>query len=143
MTAGMAVRPWHWRPAARGWFSWRREWTLLALYLFVEPLAGSGPVMNLLGIAPVLAIIAGVRMYRPAAALCMDVVRRRLHAVLARGPLHLQLPALMLNREVPFPSLGDAAYLAVSPALMAGLRRSWSAAGASRVTVVARSTHRS
>ena len=31
---------------------------LLGLYLFVEPFAGSGPVMNVLGLAPVVAIFA-------------------------------------------------------------------------------------
>ena len=41
---------------------------LLALYLWVPPLAGSAPVINALGLAPVLAIFVGVRMHRPAAA---------------------------------------------------------------------------
>ena len=45
-----------------------------ALYLFVEPFAGSGPVMNLLGLAPVLAIAAGVRLHRPRAKLAWACV---------------------------------------------------------------------
>ena len=39
---------------------------LCGLYVFVPPFAGSGPVVNLLGLSPVIAIIVGVRRYRPA-----------------------------------------------------------------------------
>ena len=35
------------------------------LYVFVPPFAGSGPVMNLLGLSPVIAILVGLRVYRP------------------------------------------------------------------------------
>src|SRR5215210_6924871 len=93
---------------------------LLGLYLFVEPLAGSGPVINILGLAPVLAIIAGVRMHRPAAApawICFAVG----FGLFWVGDLYTYSYPLLLQRDVPFPSLGDAAYLAVYPALMAGL----------------------
>ena len=40
-----------------------------ALYLFVKPFAGSGPVINVLGLAPVVAIAVGVRLHRPEARL--------------------------------------------------------------------------
>ena len=54
----------------------RRAWmlflavgvVLLGLYLFVKPFAGSAPGKNVLGLAPVVAIFAGIRMHRPAAA---------------------------------------------------------------------------
>jgi diguanylate cyclase (GGDEF)-like protein/PAS domain S-box-containing protein len=94
--------------------------TLLALYLFVEPLAGSGPVMNLLGLAPVVAIIAGVRLYRPAARSAWMWFALGF-TLFWLGDLYTYSYPLLLDREVPFPSLGDAAYLAVYPALMAGL----------------------
>ena len=49
-----------------GWIVFLAAGALITgLYLFVPPFAGSGPVMNLLGLAPVLAIAAGVRLYRP------------------------------------------------------------------------------
>jgi hypothetical protein len=35
-----------------------------ALYVFVPPFKGSGPVMNLLGLSPVLAILVGMRRHR-------------------------------------------------------------------------------
>ena len=38
-----------------------------ALYVWVPPFAGSGPVFNLLGLSPVIAIIVGVRRYRRSA----------------------------------------------------------------------------
>ena len=93
---------------------------LLGLYLFVEPLAGSAPVMNVLGLAPVLAIIVGVRMHRPAAAPAWGCFALGF-ALFWIGDLYTYSYPLLLQREVPFPSLGDGAYLAVYPALMAGL----------------------
>jgi diguanylate cyclase (GGDEF)-like protein/PAS domain S-box-containing protein len=106
----------------------RRAWILflaagcllLGLYLFVEPLAGSAPVMNVLGLAPVLAILAGIRMHRPAAAPAWACFALGF-ALFWIGDLYTYSYPLLLQREVPFPSLGDAAYLAVYPALMAGL----------------------
>ncbi len=93
---------------------------LLALYLFVPPLAGSAPVMNVLGLAPVLAILVGIRMHRPAAAPAWACFALGF-ALFWVGDLYTYSYPLLLQREVPFPSLGDAAYLAVYPALMAGL----------------------
>src|SRR5688572_905603 len=106
----------------------RRAWILflaagvvvLALYLFVPPLAGSAPVMNVLGLAPVLAILFGIRMHRPAAAPAWACFAAGF-ALFWIGDLYTYSYPLLLQREVPFPSLGDAAYLAVYPALMAGL----------------------
>ena len=93
---------------------------LLALYLFVEPLAGSAPIMNVLGLAPVVAIIVGIRMHRPAAALAWACFALGF-ALFWIGDLYTYSYPLLLDRDVPFPSLGDGAYLAVYPALMAGL----------------------
>jgi diguanylate cyclase (GGDEF)-like protein/PAS domain S-box-containing protein len=106
----------------------RRAWmiflacgvVLLGLYLFVKPLAGSAPVINVLGLAPVLAIVVGVRMHRPAASaawICFALG----FALFWLGDLYTYSYPLLLGRDVPFPSLGDGAYLAVYPALMAGL----------------------
>jgi hypothetical protein len=39
---------------------------LTALYVWVPPFAASGPVFNLLGLSPVVAIVVGVRRYKPA-----------------------------------------------------------------------------
>ena len=40
---------------------------LAALYLFVPPLKGAGPLINVLGFSGVVAIVAGIRMHRPKA----------------------------------------------------------------------------
>ena len=66
---------------------------LTVAYVLVPPFRGSGPVMNLLGLSPVVAIFVGVRMHRPRSIAPWTLVRRRLRAVLARRPLHVQLPA--------------------------------------------------
>jgi diguanylate cyclase (GGDEF)-like protein/PAS domain S-box-containing protein len=93
---------------------------LCALYLWVPPFAGSGPVMNLLGLSPVLAIVAALRRHRPASRgpwrwFAVGFVLFWL------GDLYTYSYPRLLGREVPFPSIGDAAYLVVYPALMAGL----------------------
>ena len=63
------------RVATWGWIVFLAAGALITgLYLFVPPFAGSGPVMNLLGLAPVLAIATGVRLYRPQARLAWSLV---------------------------------------------------------------------
>jgi diguanylate cyclase (GGDEF)-like protein/PAS domain S-box-containing protein len=93
---------------------------LTAAYLLLPPLKGSGPVMNLLGLSPVLAILAGVRMHRP-----RSVAPWGFFAVgfllFWFGDLYTYSYPLLLDRDVPFPSLGDASYILVYPVLMAGL----------------------
>ena len=93
---------------------------LTALYVWVPPFAASGPVFNLLGLSPVVAIIVGVRRYKPAS--------RGPWRWFAVGMLLFWLGDLytysyprLFGADVPFPSLGDGAYVAVYPALMAGL----------------------
>jgi diguanylate cyclase (GGDEF)-like protein/PAS domain S-box-containing protein len=91
-----------------------------ALYVFVEPFKGSGPVMNLLGLSPVIAIIVGVRRHSPA-----SPGPWRLFAVgmtlFWLGDLYTYSYPRLFGADVPFPSLGDASYVLVYPALMAGL----------------------
>ncbi len=94
--------------------------TLTALYLLVPPLKGSGPVMNVLGLLPVLAIAAGIRLYRPQARVAWSFVAVGF-VLFWLGDLYTYSYPLLLHREVPFPSLGDAAYLLVYPALIAGV----------------------
>jgi diguanylate cyclase (GGDEF)-like protein/PAS domain S-box-containing protein len=93
---------------------------LAAAYVLLPPFRGSGPVMNLLGLAPVLAIVAGVRMHRPRSS--GPWIFFALGFVLFwLGDLYTYSYPLLLDRDVPFPSLGDGAYLLVYPVLMAGL----------------------
>src|SRR4051794_17934096 len=93
---------------------------LLALYLFVPPLKGSGVVMNLLGLAPVLGILGGLRLHRPPSPWpwhCFAIG----FVLFWFGDLYTYSYPLLLGGDVPFPSVGDAAYLLVYPFLAAGL----------------------
>jgi diguanylate cyclase (GGDEF)-like protein/PAS domain S-box-containing protein len=93
---------------------------LCALYLFVAPFAGSGPVMNLLGLSPVVAILVGLHRHRPRSRgpwLWFAVG----FLLFWLGDLYTYSYPRLLGKEVPFPSIGDGAYLLVYPALMAGL----------------------
>ena len=93
---------------------------ICALYVWVPPFAGSGPVINLLGLSPVLAILVGLRRHRPA-----SPGPWRWFAIgfllFWAGDLYTYSYPRLFDHEVPFPSLGDGAYLIVYPALMAGL----------------------
>jgi diguanylate cyclase (GGDEF)-like protein/PAS domain S-box-containing protein len=93
---------------------------LCALYAWVPPFAGSGPVMNLLGLSPVIAILVGVRMHRPASSgpWWLFTIGFGLFWL---GDLYTYSYPRLFGAEVPFPSVGDGAYVLVYPALMAGL----------------------
>jgi diguanylate cyclase (GGDEF)-like protein/PAS domain S-box-containing protein len=93
---------------------------LSALYVWVPPFAASGPVFNVLGLSPVVAIVVGIRRYKPASrgpwmwfAIGMTLFWL--------GDLYTYSYPRLFGADVPFPSLGDGAYVAVYPALMAGL----------------------
>jgi hypothetical protein len=91
-----------------------------ALYAWVPPFAGSGPVMNLLGLSPVVAIVVGVRRYRPTSPGPWWFFAIGF-ALFWLGDLYTYSYPRLLGHEVPFPSIGDGVYLTVYPALMAGL----------------------
>jgi diguanylate cyclase (GGDEF)-like protein/PAS domain S-box-containing protein len=103
------------------WQAYLAAGTLLtALYVFVDPFAGSGPVINLLGLSPVVAIIVGVRRNRPASRgpWMWFAVGMTLFWM---GDLYTYSYPRLFGADVPFPSLGDALYVTVYPALMVGL----------------------
>jgi hypothetical protein len=93
---------------------------LTALYVWVPPFAGSGPAMNLLGLSPVLAIVAGMRMHRPASPGPWRFFAIGF-ALFWLGDLYTYSYPRLFGADVPFPSIGDGAYVLVYPALMAGL----------------------
>jgi len=88
---------------------------LTALYMFVPPFKGAGPLINALGFSGVVAILIGVRMHRPTA--------RAAWLLFAAGQFLFFSGDVYTysNPNASFPSLGDALYLAVYPVLMAGL----------------------
>jgi diguanylate cyclase (GGDEF)-like protein/PAS domain S-box-containing protein len=93
---------------------------LTAVYVFVPPFVASGPLMNLLGLSPVIAIVIGIRRFKPAlpgAWWCFAAG----FALFWLGDLYTYSYPRVFGADVPFPSAGDAIYLIVYPALMAGL----------------------
>jgi diguanylate cyclase (GGDEF)-like protein/PAS domain S-box-containing protein len=93
---------------------------ICGLYVFVPPLKGSGPVINGLGLYGVLGIVAGIRIHRPQARLAWWCFALGL-CLFWLGDLYTYSYPKLFGADVPFPSLGDAIYLAVYPALMLGL----------------------
>jgi diguanylate cyclase (GGDEF)-like protein/PAS domain S-box-containing protein len=101
-------------------------WYLLAtsaltgLYLFAAPLAGNGPLINALGLSGVVAIVVGIRMHRPTARMAWWLFAAGQFLYFS-GDLYTYGYRKVFGADVPFPSLGDAFYLAVYPVLLAGL----------------------
>jgi diguanylate cyclase (GGDEF)-like protein/PAS domain S-box-containing protein len=93
---------------------------LTALYVYVPPLKGSGPVINLLGVSGVLAILAGMRLHRPRARTAWWCFAAGL-ALFWAGDVYTYSYPKLTGADVPFPSAGDAMYIGVYPVLMLGL----------------------
>ena len=93
---------------------------LCVLYVSVPPFKGSGPLMNLIGLSPVVAILVGIRLHRPASRLPWLLLAAG-SALFWLGDLYTYSYPHLLGAEVPFPSMGDALYVAMYPVMMAGL----------------------
>jgi diguanylate cyclase (GGDEF)-like protein/PAS domain S-box-containing protein len=93
---------------------------LMLVYLFFPPLAGNGPLINLLGLSGVVAIVVGIRMNRPRARVAWWFFAAGQFLFFA-GDMYTYSYPKLAGVEVPFPSFGDALYVAVYPVLMAGL----------------------
>ena len=93
---------------------------MCGLYEFVPPLKGSGPVINGLGLYGVVGIVVGIRVHRPRAQLAWWCFAVGL-LLFWMGDLYTYSYPKLFGADVPFPSPGDAIYLAVYPALMVGL----------------------
>jgi diguanylate cyclase (GGDEF)-like protein/PAS domain S-box-containing protein len=100
-------RVWAWYLGAAG--------ALMFVYLFAPPLRGAGPLINGLGLSGVVALVVGIRMHKPRAraAWWLFVIGQFLFV---SGDVYTYS-----NPNAAFPSVGDALYLTVYPALMAGL----------------------
>jgi diguanylate cyclase (GGDEF)-like protein/PAS domain S-box-containing protein len=105
-------RAWIWYLAVTGLLS--------GLYLFAPGLSGNGPLINFLGLTGVLAIVAGIRMHKPAAQAAWWLFAAG-QFLFFSGDLYTYSYPKLLGVDVGFPSIGDALYLLVYPVLMAGL----------------------
>jgi diguanylate cyclase (GGDEF)-like protein/PAS domain S-box-containing protein len=93
---------------------------LTALYLFAPPLAGNGPLINVLGLLGVIAIVVGIRMHRPRARAAWWLFAAGQFLYFS-GDLYTYSYPKLFGVDVGFPSIGDGLYLTVYPVLMAGL----------------------
>ena len=91
-----------------------------ALYVFVPPFKSSGPVINLLGLSGVVAVVVGLRRNRPVSRLPWLLFAIGM-CLFWLGDVYTYSYPRLFHVVVPFPSFGDALYLAVYPVLMAGL----------------------
>ena len=109
----------NWR--ARVWLLYLAAGGLLtAAYLWLPPLKGSGPVINLIGFSSAAAITVGIVLHKPKArsAWILFVVGQFLFFA---GDIYTYSYPKLFGADVEFPSFGDAIYLTVYPALVAGL----------------------
>ena len=102
-------------------------WTFLlfgalvcGLYVFVPPLKGSPLVINGLGLYGLLAMVAGIQVYRPTARLAWWLLVLGVFLFWV-GDVYTYGIRILFNVTVPFPSFGDAAYLIMYPVLMVGI----------------------
>jgi diguanylate cyclase (GGDEF)-like protein/PAS domain S-box-containing protein len=105
----------------RAWVLYLAAGALLtAAYLWFPPLKGNGPLINLLGLSSSIAIAVGIFLHRPKAraAWLLFIVGQFLFFA---GDLYTYSYPKLTGAEVEFPSFGDAIYLTVYPALVAGL----------------------
>jgi diguanylate cyclase (GGDEF)-like protein/PAS domain S-box-containing protein len=93
---------------------------LTALYVFVPPFQGCGPLINALGLSSTVAIIVGIRMHRPRAQAAWTFMAIGQFLFFA-GDLYTYSYPKLTGANVEFPSFGDAIYLTVYPALLVGL----------------------
>jgi diguanylate cyclase (GGDEF)-like protein/PAS domain S-box-containing protein len=108
-----------WR--GRAWVAYLAIGGLLtAAYLWFPPLQGNGPLINLLGLSGSVAVAVGIYMHRPKASIAWVLFIVGLFLFFA-GDLYTYSYPKLTGAEVEFPSIGDAIYLMVYPALVAGL----------------------
>ena len=93
---------------------------LVGAYVLVPPLKGQPVLMNGLGFSGVVAVLAGMRIYRPRARGAWLCFALGLSLQLA-GDVYTYSIRELGHVNVPFPSVGDAMYLLVYPLLMCGM----------------------
>jgi diguanylate cyclase (GGDEF)-like protein/PAS domain S-box-containing protein len=92
---------------------------LTAAYLWFPPLHASGPLFNVLGLSSSIAIGVGIYLHRPRSSAWMFFIVGQF--LFFAGDLYTYSYRIFSGADVGFPSVGDGLYLAVYPALMAGL----------------------
>ena len=91
------------------------------LYLFVPPFKGNALLINTLGLSSFIAVVVGIRRNRPSYALPWWLFAVGICLFWMGDVYTYSYPTYILHHDVPFPSIGDAIYLIVYPALFLGL----------------------
>jgi len=89
--------------------------------MLVPPLKGDPLYFNALGLTTWAAVIVGIRRNRPAYALPWWLFAAGLFLFWAGDVYTYSVPKYVLHHDVPFPSVGDAVYIAVYVTQMLGL----------------------
>jgi diguanylate cyclase (GGDEF)-like protein/PAS domain S-box-containing protein len=89
-------------------------------YYFFPPLAKSGPFFNVLGFSSVGAIVLSLRLHSPRPRLPWLLFAAG-QALFIAGDVITYNYQRLFHVDIPFPSLGDAFYLAVYPCLITGI----------------------
>ena len=108
-------------PREKAWLWYLLVTSALAgMYLFFAPLAGNGPLINILGLSGVVAIVVGIVMHKPRARAAWWLFAAG-QFLFFSGDLYTYSYPKLTGADVEFPSIGDGLYLAVYPVLIAGL----------------------
>src|SRR3954468_9059378 len=116
------------RPTPADTSRMKRAWWLYALsglavtllYAFGPSWFGAAPVLNAIGASSVVAIVAGVYIWKPTKRLAWYLMALGL-ALFVAGDIITYNYERLFHAPLPFPSVGDVLYLAVYPCLMAGI----------------------
>jgi diguanylate cyclase (GGDEF)-like protein len=92
----------------------------LVCYLAVPPFRGSPVLFAAISGSPVIAILWAIRLHRPRARMPWLLFALG-QALFFAGDLYTYLYPQLAGHDVPFPSAGDALYLAMYPVLMVGV----------------------
>jgi len=95
--------------------------SLTFLYMVVDPFKGDAWLINTIGLTSWIAVVVGIRLNKPARSLPWWLFAGGLCLYWMGDVYTYSYPRYILHHEVPFPSIGDAVYLTVYPALMVGL----------------------
>ena len=93
----------------------------MCLYLFVPPIKGNPVLLNSIGLTTWIAVFVGIKRNRPSYRLPWLLIGVGFLLYWIGDVYTYSYPRLILHHEVPFPSFGDAMYLAVYPLQMLGL----------------------
>ena len=93
---------------------------VVGLYSLGPDALNAGPVFNAIGVSAVAAILVGIRLHQPKAKRAWYLIAFGM-ALFISGDVLAYNYERVVGRPLPFPSIADPLYLAVFPAIVAGL----------------------